>query len=137
LGVVGWLLVVVLWVLFPPVVAVAAGQFIIVAIAPTEAHLVATLPGAVAVSGLLLADVPVSPPPMIDELIFVGLVISLVTGLLLLGQAVGLFAAAAVLMTLVGFTSYVCHRYLLLQFGLVVDEPETDQASRSEAHKAE
>lgn len=136
-GAIGWVLVTILWALFPPVITVAAGQFILVAITPAEASLVATLLGVGAVSGLLLADIAESPSPVIDGLILVVLVVGIGTGCVLLGRTAGLFAGAVALVTLVGVSSYMCHRYLLLQLGLVANEPETSQMNRAGTAEAE
>jgi len=136
-GAVGWLVVATIWALFPPIVAVAAGHFVLVALTPSEAGLERILLGVAAVSGLLVADLAALPSPGTDILTFGGSVAIVGTGLILLEQTAGLLAAGITVVVLLGAGSYLCHRYLLLALGLVADEPTTTRTNRSEGPETE
>lgn len=55
-GVLAWLVLAGTWLLAPPVVAVALGQFLLVALVPADAELLTVLPAEGALLGLLAAD---------------------------------------------------------------------------------
>jgi hypothetical protein len=73
-------------------------------------------------SGLVLADLTKSASSLFDGLIFVGLSIVFVTGVVLLTDAAGMLTAVIATVVLISVSSYFCHRYLILELRDVTDE---------------
>lgn len=128
-GAVGWLVVAVLWLLFPPVIPVAVGQFVVVALTPPAAGIPAVLPGTAALGGLLLADI--ATESMIDGLSFVFLALLTGSSVWILVGVTGIVPAAGVLVAGVACGSYLLRRYLLVQLG-VTGPASSSQLSETE-----
>ncbi|WP_135306456.1 hypothetical protein [Haloarcula amylovorans] len=117
LGVAAWLAIVVSWVVFPPIVAVAIGQFALLALSPADAGLLAVLPTEAGLFGLLVADIISSDHSKAEWALLIGGLLALSTSLLALTATNGLLVAVLVCLAVLAMVSYLLHRYLLLGLG--------------------
>lgn len=117
-GAVTWVFVAAAWLLLPPIIPVAIGQFALLVVLPTDATLMTILPAEVAVLTPLLADVLGGhDTTAVDTVLFVAAV-GLGGALILISTEVaGVLAAGVVLLLVAGIASYLLHRSLLLTLG--------------------
>lgn len=118
-GAVAWVFVAGAWLLWPPIVPVAIGQFALLVVLPTDAALTTMLPAEAAILTPLLADIlgGRDTTAVIDAALFVFVVGIGGALMLLLAEVGGLIAAGIVLLLAAGIGSYLLHRSLLLQLG--------------------
>lgn len=116
-GAIAWIGVAVSWSILPVVVAVAIGQFALVAITPAQAGVVVTLPGAMALLALLVGDIVKAPQDIPDGLLFIGSTMILGGGVIWLAWTVSFLAAAIGVLAVLGLGSYLIHRLGLFELG--------------------
>jgi len=119
-GVLTWLVIAGCWLLFPPVVSVAVGQFVLVALTPADTGLVTLLPAESALLALLAASfldsgawLPGSYPVLVstrqnlaDALAYVGAAIALSALVLYAGQLFGPLLAGGLCLAVVAVVAY-------------------------------
>lgn len=122
-GAVAWVFVAGAWLLWPPIVPVAIGQFALLVVLPTDAALTTMLPAEAAILTPLVADVLGGRDTTVaDAALFVAAVGIGGALMLVLSEVGGLIAAGIVLLLVAGSGSYLLHRSLLLQLGHLDDD---------------
>lgn len=118
-GAVAWVFVTAAWLLWPPIVPVAIGQFALLLVLPADAALTTMLPAEAAILTPLLADIlgGRDTTTVIDAALFVFVIGIGGALLLILAEVGGLIAAGIVLLLVAGSGSYLLHRSLLLKLG--------------------
>jgi len=119
-GVLAWLAIAGCWLLFPPIVPVALGQFLLVAVTSADAPLVTLLPAETALLGLLAASFldsdgwrSVGPPDLVatrqnlaDAFGYVGMALVVISLTIYVWQAAGPLLAGGFCVGLVGVVGY-------------------------------
>ena len=121
-GAVVWVFITAAWLLWPPIVPVAIGQFALLVVLPADAALTTMLPAEAAILTPLVADVLGGRDTTVaDAALFVAAVGIGGALMLVLSEVGGLIAAGIVLLLVAGSGSYLLHRSLLLQLGHLDD----------------
>lgn len=129
-GVVSWGVIAIAWLIFPPIIPVAIGQFAIVALTATETGLRGILPAEAVLLALLIADLvdgngwvqnesstfpwPETPFTFSDIVVALSITTLSSAGLLLLTTETATLTAGVLSLGIFGTLSYGLHRYLLV-----------------------
>ncbi|MDS0280797.1 hypothetical protein [Haloarcula onubensis] len=119
-GALAWLAITACWLLAPPVVPVALGQFALVALTPADAGLVALLPAEGALLALLAAsfldsgawnpgnatDVVGLRPNLVDALAYAGVAVALSAGVVYAWELAGPLVAGGLCLAVVAAIGY-------------------------------
>ncbi|MBX0297799.1 hypothetical protein [Haloarcula nitratireducens] len=124
LGIAAWFAIAVSWIAFPPIVAVAIGQFALIALTPADIDLLTVLPTEIGLLGLLIVDVG-SNHSLREVALLVGSVLALSTFALALTLTNGIVVAMLCSLTVLAVISYLFHRYLLLSLGHLSPSDDT------------
>ncbi len=127
LGILAWVVVALSWLVFPPIVPVAIGQFALVALPAADTGLVALLPAEATLGALLVADVWSDTGSIGTAVAFTGVAILSGATVLVLDSRLELLETIVGFLLLFGAVSYLCYR-LLLDLGLLLDDADTAQA---------
>lgn len=134
-GVASWGVIALTWLVFPPIVPVAIGQFAIVALTSTETGLLEVLPVEVTILALLIADLvdgngwwrnevstlswPDTPFTFSDIALALSMITLFGAGLELIATETSTLTAGLLGLALFGTISYALHRYSLIDLGYV------------------
>lgn len=127
-GVAAWIVIATSWLLFPPIVPVAVGQFAIVALTASDTGLVTALLLEAPLLALLAVDLVTGDLPLINGVGYALGTIVLAGSLVEVARATSLLFAGCLALLALGGISYVLHRYLLLDLGhLPVEQDKSDE----------
>ena len=128
LGIIAWVVVALSWLVFPPIVPVAIGQFALVALTAADTGLVALLPAEATLGGLLVADVWSDTESIGTAVAFTGVAILSGATILVLNSRLELLETIVGFLLLFGAVSYLCYR-LLLDLGLLLDDADKTEVA--------
>ena len=123
-GAIAWIAVASSWVVFPPVVPVAIGQFALIALTPSDGGFSTVLPGSLALLALLVGDVMVKTRDLADGLLFLGAAVIIGGGVLGVVWTSGMGAGALGVVVIFAAVSYLIHRLLLFKLGHLTTSSE-------------
>ncbi|MFC6861854.1 hypothetical protein ACFQGE_00070 [Halomicroarcula sp. GCM10025817] len=123
LGIIAWIVVALSWLVFPPIVPVAIGQFALVAMTAADTGLVGLLPAEATLGALLVADVWSDTGSTAAAVAFTGVAILSGATILVFNSRLELLETIVGLLLLFGAVSYLCYR-LLLDLDLLLDDTD-------------
>lgn len=127
-GIAAWIVIASSWLLFPPIVPVAVGQFAIVALTASGTGLVTVLPVEASLLALLAVDLVSGDLSLISGLGFVLGTVALAGSLVAVARTTGLLFAGCLALLALGGVSYALHRCMLLDLGhLTVERNRSDE----------
>ena len=116
-GAIAWVVVASSWLVFPPVVAVALGQYALIALTPIDSGFATVLPGSMALLALLVGNILTERQALSDGLLLLGSTVIIGGGVLGLVWTSGLLAGVIGVVGILATVSYLLHRLLLFKLG--------------------